>query len=126
MTNSRLHTGGGCCYALERGDLPSDGVFHGCEADAVHQLFLTLGLEANGQIERQTIGRGVQGQGIEPRVFGQKILEQVLENSPCDAFSVIFLVCSFDYTTKNCICKTKITGFGQEFLFLTIYIFYRL
>ena len=62
-----------------------NGVFHRCEADTVDLLLLALGDKADGEIERQAVGRRIQGQRRKVWILFANICQQVGENCPCDS-----------------------------------------
>lgn len=86
-----LPTGGFCC-------LFPDDVFHRGEADAVDLLLLGLGNEADGQVEGQAVGGGIEGQNFQSRIFPQYILQQIGEDGlgavilRMIMFSIVFLL----------------------------------
>ena len=79
-------------YMFKNWSLFVNYVLHGRKTDAVDFLLLAQRFEADGQIKRQSIGRGIKRQCLQRRIFQQHIVQQIGKDSFCNSLSLIFFL----------------------------------
>ena len=67
----------------------TDIVTHGRKADAVDDLLFRQRLKTDVQVEGQTVGRGIERDGLQIRGLLKDILQQMAENGGSNAFAVM-------------------------------------